>query len=234
MTSTSETLRACAALAATLATAACAGAPARPAAPAATTPSVIFITVDTLRADRLGSYGSTGTKTPRLDELGKESVVFRRAYATLPRTAPALSSLMTGHYPSTHGVRRNGAVLVASQVTLAERLREAGYTTAAFVSNKVMNSKHGLEQGFALYDENLPDPVVTRDESERVATKLVDAALAWADRPHTKPVFLWAHFIDPHGPYTPPGFESKNSPAARALPVSKANFDIDAIPAYQA
>ncbi|HZE88735.1 MAG TPA: sulfatase-like hydrolase/transferase, partial [Verrucomicrobiae bacterium] len=58
--------------------------------------------------------------------------------------------------------------------------------------------------------------------------------LAWADRPHTKPVFLWAHFIDPHGPYTPPGFESKNSPAARALPVSKSNFDIDAIPAYQA
>jgi len=221
---------------------ACSDAPAPDAAragPAASSerPNVIFITVDTLRADRLGVYGSLTTRTPNLDAFADRSVRFERAYATLPKTNPALASLMTGRYPSAHGVRRNGTRLREAELTLAEILQAAGYTTAAFISNHVMVSRCGLAQGFMLYDETLPDAIPSRDARERTGRPLVNAVLAWAESPPRDPLFLWVHFIDPHGPYVPPVYPRRDVPAAapgRTLPVSESNSPVEAIPAYQA
>jgi arylsulfatase A-like enzyme len=200
-------------------------------------PNIVFITCDTLRADRLGAYGSTETRTPELDALAARGVRFERAYATLPKTNPALSSMMTGRYPSAHGVRRNGAHLPESELTLAEILQAAGYNTAAFVSNHVMAARHGLAQGFLLYDENLPDAIPTRQAQERIAGHLVDAVLAWTATRPAGPLFLWVHFIDPHGPYTPPGYKDRavaSSPTGRSIPVSRTDDGMEVIPAYQA
>ena len=225
------------------ATAACSGYPTatgegRAAAPrAATLPNVVFITVDTLRVDRIGVYGSTTASTPNLDALAARGARFDRAYATFPKTNPALASLMTGRYPSAHGVRRNGAHLPESELTLAEILQAAGYDTAAFASNFVTRARHGLAQGFALYDEDLPDAIVTRQAKERTAGPLVDAVLGWAGKSPSGPTFLWVHFIDPHGPYTPPGYAEKAprvSRGGRTLPVSATSRGAYVIPAYQA
>ncbi len=202
-------------------------------------PNVVIVTVDTLRADHVGVYGSTTSRTPTIDGLAVSAALFRHAYAPLPKTNPSLCSLMTGRYPSAHGVRRNGAYLPESELTLAELLRAAGYRTSAFISNHVMHSRHGLAQGFTLYDEELVDAIPTRDSMERTARPLVDAVLAWAGKEASSaPVFLWVHFIDPHGPYTPPGFQAAASAAAegavRSLPVSTSNEGSGVIPAYQA
>lgn len=205
---------------------------------AARRPNVIFITVDTLRADRLGFLGSRTTRTPNLDAIAERSVIFERARAAFPKTNPALSSMMTGRYPSAHGVRRNGAVLPEAELTLAEILRAAGYGTYAFISNHVMVSRYGLAQGFTLYDANLPDPIPTRQSRERIAAHHTDAVLSWASTsPPASPFFLWVHYIDPHGPYTPPGFHAGSSASAvpgPILPVSPTNSAVGAIPAYQA
>ena len=209
-------------------------APARPAA-VAKRPNIIFITIDTLRADRLGAYGSSTTRTPNLDTLIASSARFERAYAAFPKTNPALASMMTGRYPSAHGVRRNGAHLPEAELTLAEILKASGYGTHAFVSNHVMVARHGLAQGFDLYDDTFPDAIPTRQARERIAAHLVDAVLAWASAaPPRAPIFLWVHFIDPHGPYTPPGFMPQATSDGPSLPVSAANAPTNAIPAYQA
>jgi len=211
--------------------------PATPAAaaPAGSRPNLVIITVDTLRADHLGAWGSTSTATPNIDALAARSVRFERAYAAFPKTNPSLSSLMTGRYASAHGVRRNGAHLPESERTLAEVLKDAGYGTYAFICNHVMVSRYGLAQGFTLYDQNLPDAIVTRKAHERIAEHLVGAVLDWADAAKpVSPFFLWAHFIDPHGPYTPPGFVWKGGATGATLPVSTSNGGLKAIPAYQA
>jgi len=194
-----------------------------------------LLTVDTLRADRLGAYGSTSTSTPHLDAMAAGSVRFKRAYAPLPKTNPSLSTLMTGRYPSAHGVRRNGAHLPETEQTLAETLRAAGYDTHAFICNHVIVARHGLAQGFVTYDQDLPDAIPTREAHERIAEHLVDAVLRWADTSKpASPFFLWTHFIDPHGPYTPPGFTSPLAGGGATLPVSQTNDGVGSIPAYQA
>jgi arylsulfatase len=215
--------------------------PAGGGAPAPRPRNIVLLTCDTLRADRVGAYGSTTTRTPAIDALAARGALFERAYATFPKTNPALSSVLTGRYPSAHGVRRNGAHLPESELTLAEILQAAGYETAAFVSNHVMPAHHGLAQGFRLYDDHLPDPVPTRPARERTARTLVNAALEWAGRRPPGPAFLWVHFIDPHGPYTAPGYEAFAAAAAasgrdggRTLPVSPTDAGVNVIPAYQA
>lgn len=223
---------------------ACGGAPppgaSTPAGSARRTPNVVIITVDTLRADRVGAYGSESAATPSIDRLAARGVRFERAYAPFPKTNPSLCSLMTGRYPSAHGVRRNGAHLPETELTMAELLDAAGYETVAFISNHVMHSRYGLAQGFRIYNEDLPDPIPTRDSMERTAGSLVDAVLGWARGPERgggAPLLLWVHFIDPHGPYTPPAFSwpgAGDPEEARSLPVSATNDGLDVIPAYQA
>ncbi|HEX7136680.1 MAG TPA: sulfatase-like hydrolase/transferase, partial [Vicinamibacterales bacterium] len=168
---------------------------------------VILITVDTLRADHVGLLGGDPKATPALDALGGSGVTFVDATAHAPLTLPAHASILTGRYPTKHGVRDNaGFALVASVPTLASLLRTSGYHTAAFVSSYVLRASAGLNRGFDLYDdrfEGIGQEHLTLSSLERRGPAVARDAVAWlASAPH--PYFLWVHFYDPHAPYDPP------------------------------
>jgi arylsulfatase A-like enzyme/Tfp pilus assembly protein PilF len=169
--------------------------------------NVLIVTIDTLRADRLGAYGNSRARTPNLDRLASEGTLFEEAVAQVPVTLPSHASLFTGLVPPTHGVRDNTYFRLDSEArTLAEILKERGYETAAFVSAFVLDSSFGLDQGFDLYDDALPEA------GERVGTiaerrgELVTSAFtSWLERrPSERPFFAWIHYFDPHLPYSPP------------------------------
>lgn len=182
--------------------------PERPLRP--TRPNVLLVTLDTTRADRLGSYGYAAAATPHLDRLAAGGVRFAQAVSPAPLTLPAHASLMTGRNPYSHGVRNNGHFVLAAAVpTLAERFAAAGYDTAAFVSSFVLDRQFGLARGFSTYDDALDPPRGLADslELERRGDRTVAAAAAWlAARPVSpaRPYFLWVHLYDAHDPYTPP------------------------------
>ncbi len=187
---------------------AAAGRPPAPNTSLQSEPNVILITIDTLRADRLGAYGNTAALTPTMDALGRDGVVFRRAIAQVPLTLPSHTAILTGTYPMWNGVEDlSGRGLGAGLPTLAEIFKRHGYATAAFVSAFVLDSMWGLNRGFDLYDDwfKAEEYRAEHHESvERRAAESVDHALAWlASRP-SRPFFLWLHLYDPHAPYTPP------------------------------
>lgn len=178
-----------------------------PSAPPAR-PNVLLITLDTTRADRLGSYGYAAASTPHLDRLAAGGVRFDQALAPAPLTLPAHASLMTGRQPYRHGVRNNGYFTLSADVpTLAGAFAAAGYQTAAFVSAFVLNRQFGLAQGFAHYDDTL-DPAGGAESSldlERRGDRTAAAAGQWlAARASNQPFFVWVHLFDPHDPYAPP------------------------------
>ncbi len=163
-------------------------------------PDVLLVTVDTLRPDALG-WVSGRAGTPALDALAREGYSFPAAVAPVPLTLPSHASLLSGLLPPRHGVRDNGEQLASEVPLLAERLRAAGYTTAAFVSGFPLSRTFGLDRGFDRYDDRL-----TAGEGawlERPAAETTRAALAWlaSARP---PWFLWIHYYEPHYPYEPP------------------------------
>jgi arylsulfatase A-like enzyme len=120
--------------------------------PAPTELNLVVVTLDTLRADRLGCYGFEPTPSPRIDALARDGVVFEQATATVPLTLPSHSSIFTGLLPPRHGVRDNGGFFLEdAKTTLAELLKPAGYATGAFVGAWVLDSKWGLAQGFDRY-----------------------------------------------------------------------------------
>ncbi|MEW5976843.1 MAG: sulfatase-like hydrolase/transferase [Acidobacteriota bacterium] len=171
--------------------------------------NVVVITIDTLRADRLGCYGNSDVETPNLDRLASRGVLFENAAAQTPLTPPSHASMFTGKYPHVHGVRGTGGfVLDASQTTLAEVLREKGWQTAAFVGAPVLKRMFGLNQGFETYDDRMPEPDPERTTLENPslrAGEVVDRAVAWLERySATAPFFLWVHVYDPHAPFDPP------------------------------
>lgn len=181
--------------------------------------AVILVTCDTLRADRLGFYGFPGATSPNLDALAAESLVFDAAWSTAPLTGPALAALLTGRMPEELGLADNRNVLASAATTLAERLSSQGIATAAIVSNWVLRRRPelpdaGVQQGFAHFDDRMETPEGNRpDLMERDARETTDAALAWlaaraplgsARGEPSEPFFLWVHYQDPHGPYTPP------------------------------
>ncbi len=171
-------------------------------------PHVVLVTIDTLRADALGSYGNRRVETPHLDRLAREGVRFTNAATTVPFTLPAHSSMMTGAYPPTHGVRENvGYVLDDRLPTLASLLSEAGYTTAGFVSAFVLDRRWGIGRGFSTFFDDF-----TLDAGERAnlasvqrdGAETVERAVGWLDDRPEGPFFLWVHLFDPHDPYEPP------------------------------
>ena len=200
-------------------------APALAREPAGALPDVIFLLVDTLRADALGAYGASPSVSPTLDALAAESVVFRRAIAQAPWTLPSVFSLMTSRLPSTldpvhraaPGDENLARTLPEDVPALVPALRGAGYHTAGFQKNPWLGPGSGLERGFDVYE------LVGGDSAEyRSAGQLVDAALAWArsvaavrrDPSARAPVFLYVHFMDPHAGYLPP--DAFVPPEARA------------------
>jgi arylsulfatase A-like enzyme/tetratricopeptide (TPR) repeat protein len=164
--------------------------------------NVVLITIDTLRADRVGR-----AVAPTLDRLAQSGVQFTNARTAVPLTLPAHVSLMTGTAPPIHGVRDNGIPFSGGLPTLAKIFRGAGYRTAAFVGAYVLDRRFGLADGFDTYDDRVKrDPdAAARLEAERRAAEVVDAAVAWlAQDAAGQPSFLWVHLYDPHAPYDPP------------------------------
>jgi choline-sulfatase len=172
-------------------------------------PNVLVITIDTLRADHLGTYGYALAHTPNIDRLASEGLRCANAIGSAPITMPAHTSIFTGLLPPAHGVRDNGAYALGDDaVTLAERLHDAGYTTHAFVSALVLNRRYNLNQGFETYDDDLwaEDEPALFMIRERQAPKTADHMLAWFatwTKSRQKPFFTWIHFFDPHQPYRP-------------------------------
>jgi choline-sulfatase len=172
--------------------------PPRAATQPATRPSILLVTLDTTRADAIGP-GARGVETPAFDALARRGRLFRQAYATVPETLPSHGSMLTGLYPAGHAVHENARSLSRDHPLLAERLRGAGYRTAAFVSSFVLARRFGLDRGFSLYGDELP-----RGQVERPASETTNRAVAYLEREPGEPVFLWVHYFDPHAPYTPP------------------------------
>ncbi len=170
--------------------------------------NVVLITIDTLRADRLGAYGARRIKTPIIDAFAEDAVLFENAFTPVPLTAPSHSTMLTGRYPITHGVRLNGtAILPDEETTLAEIARERGMRTAAIVSCLVLASRFGLDQGFDLYyEEGISGEPGKRGlwYDERKAARSIDRAVRWLRAESDRPFFLWLHLFDPHHPFEPP------------------------------
>ena len=171
-------------------------------------PNIVVITIDTLRADHLGSYGYGGGKTPALDAMAAEGARFVDVVAHVPLTLPSHASLFTGLTPPRHGVRNNpDFALPAGVPTVAERFHAAGYSTAAFVSGFPLHRRFGLAKGFEVYDDRFPrgEEWSGAPYTERRADQTVAAARAWLERRNADaPFFLWVHLFDPHRPYDPP------------------------------
>lgn len=159
---------------------------------------IVLVVIDTLRADRLGAYGSTRGLTPYLDALAERAVVFRNAWSTAPYTRPAVASLFTSRFPSAHGVTDfTGLALAESEVTLAEVLSGRGWRTGAVLGTPVPDRRSGFAQGFDTYDE--PKQSKRNGTLLRVMTFAALPALIAQDTS-----FLYLHYMDPHPPWAPP------------------------------
>ena len=169
-------------------------------------PNVLLITVDTLRADHLGSYGYVRAKTPVLDALARRGVRFENAVAAIPLTGPSHSTILTGLYPPAHGVRDNVIFsLSPDHPTIATLLKRQGYRTGGFVSAYPVAGGFGFKAGFDTFDEGFHEAATAGvGGAERPANEAVDAALAWLQKPSPAPFLAWLHLYDPHSPYRPP------------------------------
>ena len=168
-------------------------------------PSVLLVSIDTLRADHLGCYGARA-KTPTIDGLAAEGVLFERAVSHVPLTLPSHASLLTGIYPIAHGIRDNGAFrLVPAHRTLASLFHDRGYRTGAFVASFPLDSRFGLDQGFDVYDDvNGEGAFYDVKIAERPADEVLTPAAAWIEKSAGDPYFAFVHLYDPHSPYEPP------------------------------
>ena len=164
-----------------------------------------------------GGDASTGLA---LCSLADHGVRFEWALSAAPSTAPSVASMLTSRYPSQHGVSQYASTILADeQRTVAEELAAAGYDTGAFVSNPVIRGSRNLHQGFAHYDDERTRSEGARgDMIERAARETTDAALAWLAEAR-EPWFVWLHFQDPHGPYSPPTRGPLPRDAGKRLPL---------------
>ena len=170
---------------------------------------VILISIDTCRADHLSCYGFKKNTTPNIDKFAKDSVLFENCITSVPVTLPAHSSMLTGTNPVFHGVHLNSYyTLDPVNTTLAELLKENGFATGAVVSSFVMDRQFGLDQGFDTYDDTfinpVPIPFKNPHRAERRGNETSQKACQWLEKNHKDDFFLFLHYYDPHGLYSPP------------------------------
>ncbi len=171
--------------------------------------NVLIITLDTTRADRVGCYGYATAETPTLDAIARRGTLFERALAQVPLTLPSHASMMTGRYPREHGVRNNGGAALGDTLpTLAEKFREHGHRTAAFVAAFVLDSHFGVDRGFEVYSDDM-GAEQRKSQTQALewqisADVVADRALRWLESDPERPFFCWVHFYDAHDPYAPP------------------------------
>jgi len=195
--------------------------------PSGAGPNVVFVTVDTLRADHLGCYGYPRPTSPFLDSLAREGTLCTDATAAAAWTKPATGTILTGLYPSRHGALYHGSLLhlPEGKQTLAEAFQERGWVTAGFVANPNLKKVFGFDRGFdTYYDAPVEDTVTLASirgtwfggllmrllrhqfnwNYENDCARMNREVLAWLDANHQQRFFLYAHYIDPHIPYDPP------------------------------
>ena len=168
-------------------------------------PDILLITIDTLRADRVGAYGDPEARTPVIDGLAAGGVLFREAHSVTPLTLPSHATLLTGQLPREHGLRDNAGFRLPDEVhTLAEAMRIQGYQTGAFVSAYVLDGAWGLDQGFQVYRDPFHPQDVSRlgafGEVELPSAEVINAAVGWWEAVQG-PRFGWVHLYDPHTPW---------------------------------
>lgn len=186
-------------------------------------PSLLFIVIDTVRADCLGCYGSEESRTPNIDRLARQSVLFEQCVTPEPLTRPAVCSMLTGLYPRSHGVDTNTKTLSEDFTTIAEVLRRRGYSTGAFVASTILSADYGTDQGFDVYQEP-PEPwsyvgsvfavrrlhrllrgdVGVQYLKEYRADEMTRRATEWMRSRGTEPFFAFVHYYDAHTAYAPP------------------------------
>jgi arylsulfatase A-like enzyme/Tfp pilus assembly protein PilF len=186
--------------------------------------NVLLITIDTLRADRVGAFGGDRHLTPALDALAIDGLRLTRAYTTAPLTLPAHVSIMTASSPPVHGVRNNSLFRLGDNLpTLAGVLASNGYRTGAFVGAFVLDARFGLNRGFDVYDDRYGESGAS-EEAERRGEEVIAPATAWIMQSRTptaesripnpeSPWFAWVHLYDPHEPYrAPEPYGSRHEP----------------------
>jgi len=170
--------------------------------------NVILFTIDTLRADHLECYGYDKVKSPQINRLAKEGILFEHNIVQAPLTLPSHSSILTGTYPLYHGIRDNGGFyLDENHLTLAESLKNKGYATGAFVAAFVLDSRWGLDQGFDTYYDNFDltkYKTVSLDSVQRRGDEVLAEVYKWVENQSQQKFFAWIHLYDPHTPYDPP------------------------------
>jgi len=168
---------------------------------------IIVLSIDTLRADHLPAYGYKKVKTPAIDALAADGVVFERAYSHAPQTLPAHASLLSGRLPFETGVRDNvGFTVKSSERMLPQMLRDRGFTTGGVVSAYVLRKETGISRGFDFFDDEMPpsSPELSIGQVQRDGAQSVGIAERWLDSIGTSRAFLFLHLYEPHKPYTPP------------------------------
>ncbi len=209
--------------------------------------NLLFVSFDTTRADRLSSYGYARTTSPAVDSLATRGARFTRAYSHVPSTMPAHGTMFTGLLPPEHGVRCNGKYrLSPARTTLAEILAGKGFDTGAILGAFPLDSRFGLDQGFATYDDDFASSAVTAKrrrgrmddpgfwighdfvDFERGADEVTERALAWlAARPtRTKRWFLFVHYFDAHWPYEPPEAFATAHDSAYDAEIAHADYEL--------
>jgi arylsulfatase A-like enzyme/Tfp pilus assembly protein PilF len=168
--------------------------------------NLLIVTIDTMRADRIGAFGYEEARTPHLDDLARRGIMFADCYSPVPLTLPAHCSLFTGRYPLGHRVRDNGTFILSdAETTLAELMKNNGYDTYAVVASFVLLAKFGLNQGFSVYDDSLDANELLRNFYTEIKADLVYRKFSqWLKNRREQKFFAWVHFYDPHAPYTPP------------------------------
>ena len=167
--------------------------------------NLLLITIDTLRADRLSCYSTRHLRTPNIDMLAERGTLFLRAFAHTPTTLPSHANIFLGTTPLYHGVHENTSFIVMNEfLTLAELLKQHGYSTAAFVGAVPLDSRFGLDQGFDIYDDDYDSSYPGKYSSrERRANEVIERAIEWLKIQESQ-WFLFIHCFDPHSPYEPP------------------------------
>jgi len=176
--------------------------------PAPRPASLLLITIDTVRADHLGAYGYSRPTSPRMDALAREGTLFRNTFAPVPRTTQSVATILTGLYPKHHRARGLFSFVPPANTTLAEILKERGYSTRAVVSNIFLQPGKGFEQGFDSYSN--PRSRFDGDSSREITDEALEKIRSVSPGP---PFFLWVHYLDPHWSYDPaPEFAEKFDP----------------------
>jgi len=170
--------------------------------------NIVLFTIDTLRADHLECYGYDKVKSPQINRLANEGILFEHNIVQAPLTLPSHSSILTGTYPLHHGIRDNGGFyLDENHLTLAESLKNKSYATGAFVAAFVLDSRWGLDQGFDYYYDNFDltkYKTVSLDSVQRRGDEVLAEVYKWVENQSQQKFFAWIHLYDPHTPYDPP------------------------------